>query len=191
MQEIRDEWRKQCPSCHSGDDLSISATVWVDLHHDGTEAQGGHEWDRHSDCMCGCGWFGTVGDAANAYEDARRIDIEVERLVPLMQVDLEGDPFADKPGNDFAAFYEFEYALVAMVEEETPDTTVVHFESSPSIGFPSGHIVSAKPHYIECAPGTYRPFDRDTERLTAAELNHRHGVDNWSHWALVDQEATP
>lgn len=64
----------------------------------------------------------------------------VEELRPGDVIDLQGDPYADPPGNEFAAWYECELVEVASVERETPDCTVVGIEGGPGlIGFPAGH----------------------------------------------------
>jgi hypothetical protein len=61
----------------------------------------------------------------------------VESLTAGMQVDLGDDPYADPDNNPCV---EDEYQVVDVVERETPDCTVVHFDFL-SIGFPHGHLV--------------------------------------------------
>lgn len=57
-----------------------------------------------------------------------------------LMLDLEGDTFADPDGDDVA--YESLYAQVVGVEQETPECIVVHFEGSPSVGFPVNHVLT-------------------------------------------------
>ena len=58
-------------------------------------------------------------------------------LVPGMMVDLESDPYADP--DESIVSYQFCYAIVEAVEQETSTCVVVHFDGSWSIGFPSDH----------------------------------------------------
>lgn len=57
-----------------------------------------------------------------------------------LMLDLEGDTFAD-PDSDNVAYGEC-YAQVVGVEQETPECIVVHFEGSPSVGFPVNHVLT-------------------------------------------------
>lgn len=53
------------------------------------------------------------------------------------KVDLENDCFADPKGENVS--YQFEYAIVASIEMETAKCVLVHFHSTPSVGFPPDH----------------------------------------------------
>ena len=58
------------------------------------------------------------------------------------KVDLERDAYADpNPDESGHPEFEFEYEVVMEIEQETPGTTVVHFESGFSCGFPPDHKV--------------------------------------------------
>ena len=63
--------------------------------------------------------------------------IMVQNLQPGMRLDLAGDPVAD-PEHE-ARCFEFDYAIVDSVEQETDDCFRVDFENSDSIGFPVNH----------------------------------------------------
>lgn len=63
---VRDEWGMACPACGEDDGLIIVARVECRLWPDGTEAEGGHEWEGSSPCRCDCGWTGKVADAEKA-----------------------------------------------------------------------------------------------------------------------------
>ncbi len=65
--------------------------------------------------------------------------IKIEDLLKGDRVDLEGDQYAAK--GDFADHYEFEYVVVDELEVESSNCTVVHFETTPSVGFPPQHEV--------------------------------------------------
>lgn len=56
-------------------------------------------------------------------------------------VDLEGDQFADPKHDNF--LFECEYQVVAEIETETPDCTVVYFDGG-AFGFPPQHIVEVQ-----------------------------------------------
>lgn len=50
-----------CPECGDDSEIEVAALVWVKLVHDGTEADGDHEWDDDSPCRCNaCGFTGKV-----------------------------------------------------------------------------------------------------------------------------------
>jgi hypothetical protein len=65
--------------------------------------------------------------------------VKVKDLRERDYVDLEGDPYAD-PQSDKPE-YEFEYAIVAGIERETPTCVRVDFETGNSVGFPPDHEV--------------------------------------------------
>lgn len=61
-------------------------------------------------------------------------------LVPGDLVDLEDDPFApDHPS------IPYELAMVATVEQETPECVAVGFEGIDVIGFPTNHLMEVQP----------------------------------------------
>lgn len=75
------------------------------------------------------------------------------------KVDLEGDAYADPnagDGSDHPEF-EFEYERVMHVERETPETTVVHFESGFSCGFPHDHEVEVEEPRPDAEPDAPKP----------------------------------
>ena len=53
-----------CPSCKSGESLSIASRVWADLLPDGVDKDNSDtEWDDTSDTLChACQWGGKVAD---------------------------------------------------------------------------------------------------------------------------------
>lgn len=72
-------------------------------------------------------------------------------LRPGDLVDLEGDPYAERPcepGCDDcglrARSFPYELERVLEVEIETPGCTVVHFESGLSVGFPTDHELAVR-----------------------------------------------
>lgn len=67
----------------------------------------------------------------------------VSNLVVGQRVDLEGDVYADPERNNPA--FESEFETVMVLERETPDCLVVHFESGFACGFPLNHMVRIDP----------------------------------------------
>lgn len=67
----------------------------------------------------------------------------VKDLLPGDRVDLESDRYADPDHDDIG--YECEYAIVEEVIQETDDCVLVHFASTPSIGFPTDWTVRVDP----------------------------------------------
>ena len=53
-----------CPMCHSGENLQIQVSRFVELWPDGTgDDDGNSEWDDNSFAKCAsCDWAGTVAD---------------------------------------------------------------------------------------------------------------------------------
>jgi hypothetical protein len=66
---------------------------------------------------------------------------QVRRLQPGDLVDLEGDPYAATQTEVWRTSDEYLYAEVIGIEQETPECIRVDFESHPSIGFPTDHVV--------------------------------------------------
>jgi hypothetical protein len=104
----------ECPKCKGTDQLDISATVWVRLTRDGTDADqshdGSHTWGDDSPCYCGaCGWTGTVLNAApsRAAEDENP-SIGTRDVCGLCGQDIEwtGDDWRDRGGNRGCCPYE-------------------------------------------------------------------------------------
>lgn len=62
----------------------------------------------------------------------------VKELKPGDRVDLEGDPYADRKHNH--PEYEFEFAVVVEVTQETPNCIVVEFDMG-TVAFPPTHLV--------------------------------------------------
>ena len=61
-----------CPSCKSGDELWIDASVNVRarLSEDGCDYDGGDvEWENSNYAGCSCGWEGTVGQFEEAEKE--------------------------------------------------------------------------------------------------------------------------
>lgn len=53
----------KCPVCSQTDSFDVVVSTWAELHEDGTEVYGDHEWDDESTCKCGdCGYIGVVGE---------------------------------------------------------------------------------------------------------------------------------
>lgn len=72
--------------------------------------------------------------------------IQVQHLKRGDMVDLQRDIFADPKGTD--PQYEMEYCTVEKTVKETDTCTLVHFENSVSIGFPSTHYVRVHRNYL-------------------------------------------
>lgn len=73
-----------------------------------------------------------------------------DELVPVSAlregdlVDLDGDPFTgggDADHESCLIALEFEYCVVAGVEQETPTCIRVDFDNWDSVGFPTDHFV--------------------------------------------------
>lgn len=61
-------------------------------------------------------------------------------LKPGDAVDLEDDVYANKDNNEsWRCYYQDQLAVVDEVIRETPECVLVHFQVSPSIGFPANH----------------------------------------------------
>jgi hypothetical protein len=74
--------------------------------------------------------------------------VAVEDLQEGMFVDLEANPFnvCDVPGctiHGLEGVYDYEYAVVEGIEQETPECVRVDFEGD-SIGFPTGYQVDVE-----------------------------------------------
>jgi len=70
--------------------------------------------------------------------DERR---KVKDLLPGDMIDLEGDPYADPPGNPDALSLVFEYAVVGDVVPETSECIRIDTVEHGSFGFPPDHAV--------------------------------------------------
>ena len=55
-------------------------------------------------------------------------------------VDLEGDAYADAHNEGAQYGFEFSYAIVQRVEQETPECVRIDFDHD-SVGFPSDHML--------------------------------------------------
>lgn len=74
MSTVREEWGVICPACRKDDGLEVTVKVWAKLSVDGTDAEGDHEWDSESPCVCACGWKGEVSQARAACDEEDAID---------------------------------------------------------------------------------------------------------------------
>lgn len=72
--------------------------------------------------------------------DAPRMKRPAERLKSGQMIDLEGDLYADRGDHDFRRYYQSNFAVVDQIERDAEGVTV-HFESTPSVRFPLGHML--------------------------------------------------
>lgn len=66
--------------------------------------------------------------------------VKVTDVRPGMDLDLEGDKYAD-PENDLDGLFVYEFATVMSVIRETPGCVLIHFENAGDFGFPPDHEV--------------------------------------------------
>lgn len=71
---------------------------------------------------------------------APRMNRPAERLKTGQMIDLEGDCYADQGDHDFRHYYQSNFAVVDQIEMDA-DGVTVHFESTPSVRFPLGHML--------------------------------------------------
>ncbi len=68
--------------------------------------------------------------------------IKVRELEPGHMVDLSNQPEPYVNDDERETIWQYEYAVVATIEHETPECTVVYFENAEPIGFAPDHEVT-------------------------------------------------
>jgi predicted RNA-binding Zn-ribbon protein involved in translation (DUF1610 family) len=90
MTTVKEFWEMQCPNCGDDSALAVQALIWVTLHGDGTEDEGGdHEWDDKAKAMCkACGWNGSIIQCQEAFTNPDW------KAIALSQgwIELDADP---------------------------------------------------------------------------------------------------